>query len=185
MKPITFYHPAVQCACMFLGEFLCIIPYLCQQWKHWSENKHPVLPEVPAPNQGPQLAYMHSSSATEPLLRSRLPQGLGMSLPLVSTGQFAPSRGNGFTEPESLNRTGEDSTTSVFVLALPTLLDATSSLLMNVAIFYTSASTFQMLRGLVVFWAGVTPLILTACGLLAHNFTRFFACKRLRMDSFP
>ena len=28
-KPLTFSHPAFQSACMFLGEFACLLPYFC------------------------------------------------------------------------------------------------------------------------------------------------------------
>ncbi len=31
--PITFKHPAVQSACMFLGECLCLIPYFFVRWR--------------------------------------------------------------------------------------------------------------------------------------------------------
>ena len=34
-KLLMFSHPAFQSACMFLGEFLCLIPFLCSMWaKH-------------------------------------------------------------------------------------------------------------------------------------------------------
>ena len=145
-KPITFYHPAVQCACMFLGEFLCIIPFLFQQWQLWSKKTVSA-----AANQGP-LLYTHGSSSTEPLLRSRLPPSVGMPAAL-SPGHFPPRADATFREGAS-TRTGEELSQSVFVLAVPTLCDATASLLLNVGLFYTSASIFQMLRGLVVFFAG-------------------------------
>lgn len=147
-KPITFYHPAVQCACMFLGEFLCIIPFLFQQWKVWSK-KH----AAAAANQGSQLLHAHNSSSTEPLLRSRQPSSLGMPAAL-SPGHFPVCRDSRFPEAASTTRTGEELSQSVFVLAVPTLCDATASLLLNVGLFYTSASIFQILRGLVVFFAG-------------------------------
>lgn len=31
--PITFKHPAVQSACMFFGESLCLIPYFYMRWR--------------------------------------------------------------------------------------------------------------------------------------------------------
>lgn len=154
MQPITFYHPAVQCACMFLGEFLCIFPFLWQQWSQWSKKQAVASAAAQAINQGPPLDFVHGSAVTDPLLRSRLPQGLGLSPPLASRGQFPPSRESSFQEPGT-SRAGEDFSQSVFVLALPTLCDATSSILLNVGLFYTDASIFQMLRGLVVFFAGV------------------------------
>lgn len=30
--PLTFKHPAVQSACMFAGEFLCLLLYVAMQW---------------------------------------------------------------------------------------------------------------------------------------------------------
>lgn len=30
---ITFKHPAVQSACMFFGECLCLIPYFFMRWR--------------------------------------------------------------------------------------------------------------------------------------------------------
>lgn len=32
-RPLTFKHPAVQSACMFAGEFLCLLLYLLMQWR--------------------------------------------------------------------------------------------------------------------------------------------------------
>jgi hypothetical protein len=32
-QPITFNHPAVQSACMFFGESLCLIPYFYMRWR--------------------------------------------------------------------------------------------------------------------------------------------------------
>lgn len=169
-KPITFYHPAVQCACMFLGEFLCIIPYVWQQlWQKWKKKP---LAEARSPSPSPPLVYMQASAATEPLLRSRLPQGLGYSPQLGSRGQGPPST---FSELGNTPRTGEDVSQSVFVLALPTLCDATSSLLMNVGLFFTSASIFQMLRGLVVFWAGM-PLPPSTLRCFAQSDNRCYQC---------
>jgi hypothetical protein len=155
-EPITFYHPAVQCACMFLGEFLCIIPFLWQQWK--LARKQAASSAAHTRTQRQRLIYTHATSATDPLLGPRHPQGIDMSPPrLVPTAQLG-SRGSMFSS-HATERTGlEDVSHSVFVLAVPTLCDATSSLLMNVGLFYTSASIFQMLRGLVVFWAGAHRL---------------------------
>jgi hypothetical protein len=31
--PLTFKHPAVQSACMFFGESLCLIPYFYMRWR--------------------------------------------------------------------------------------------------------------------------------------------------------
>eukprot|EP00882_Tetradesmus_deserticola_P026037 GHRQ01028645.1.p2 GENE.GHRQ01028645.1~~GHRQ01028645.1.p2 ORF type:complete len:107 (+),score=38.78 GHRQ01028645.1:668-988(+) len=31
--PLTFKHPAVQSACMFFGESLCLIPYFVMRWR--------------------------------------------------------------------------------------------------------------------------------------------------------
>lgn len=30
--PLTFKHPAVQSACMFLGELLCLVPHFMHMW---------------------------------------------------------------------------------------------------------------------------------------------------------
>lgn len=32
--PVTFQHPAIQSAFMFLGEFLCLFPYLIISWRN-------------------------------------------------------------------------------------------------------------------------------------------------------
>jgi hypothetical protein len=32
-SPLTFKHPAVQSACMFFGESLCLIPYFYMRWR--------------------------------------------------------------------------------------------------------------------------------------------------------
>jgi hypothetical protein len=146
-KPITFYHPAVQCACMFLGEFLCIIPYLYQQWKQWSQK-----PSRQPPPGRSAMSFIRGSSVSEPLLSTQhAPSPLDQPRAPHSTARAHGN--NGFP----VERTAGDVSQSVFVLAVPTLCDATSSLLMSVGLFYTSASIFQMLRGLVVFFAGALP----------------------------
>lgn len=32
-EPLMFRHPAVQSACMFMGETLCLIPYFYMRWR--------------------------------------------------------------------------------------------------------------------------------------------------------
>lgn len=39
-KLLTFSHPAFQSACMFLGEFLCLIPFLCSLWAKQRQKGH-------------------------------------------------------------------------------------------------------------------------------------------------
>lgn len=139
--PIAFYHPAVQSAFMFLGEFLCIIPYLLQRWRAWSEKPRDLV-ETPS-----QYYY----EASEPLLHASQVSHMDRRPTSTSGTGFGPlygDRGN-----------TDDVSDSVFMLALPTLCDAASTTLMNIGLYYTSASTFQMLRGLVVFFAGVSCMI--------------------------
>lgn len=155
--PVAFYHPAVQSACMFLGEFLCIIPYLLQRWRTWSGKQR----------QEDETTHGSYYDATEPLLhgghvsqRDRRSMSPTDHVPYYSEG-----------------RDSADISDSVFMLALPTLCDAASTTLMNIGLYYTSASTFQMLRGLVVFFAGVTSVVLRTCA----KHLSFVAC----MQRFP
>lgn len=144
--PIAFYHPAFQSACMFLGEFLCIIPYLLQRWRLWSEKKRQV-------SETPFDGYYESS---EPLLHGTpvAPRQHMASTSRTSPGPMFRGEGDG----------SNDISYSVFMLALPTLCDAASTTLMNIGLYYTSASTFQMLRGFVVFFAGTRrPCPLPRC----------------------
>lgn len=134
--PVAFYHPAFQSTCMFLGEFLCIIPYLMQRWRTWSEKQRQV-------DQTPFESYYESA---EPLLHG----AQVTPAPHMATPQRASSGPPLYGEDGN----NDDMCDSVFLLALPTLCDAASTTLMNIGLYYTSASTFQMLRGLVVLFAG-------------------------------
>eukprot|EP00892_Ulva_mutabilis_P004515 jgi/Ulvmu1/2435/UM134_0016.1 len=149
--PLAFYHPAVQSACMFLGEFLCIIPYLIQRWRAWSGKRR----------QEAETANGSNHEASEPLLQ--VAHASHRDHPSASSFSYAsvPAYGEGGG--------GDDISDSVFMLALPTLCDAASTTLMNVGLYYTSASTFQMLRGLVVFFAGLFTILILKRRLYVHH----------------
>ena len=158
--PITFYHPAVQSSCMFLGEFLCLVPYLLQQWHRARRRRQrrrrssatgngdgqSTTASLASPSAGAASASLHhflvrpqsypSFTVHQPLLEPS-------PRPQISSAPSAP-------QTTKVREGGK----AIFVLALPTLCDATSTILMNVGLYYTWASVFQMLRGTVVFFAG-------------------------------
>jgi hypothetical protein len=138
-KPVTFYHPAVQSAVMFLGEFLCLFPYLMYRWRAHSSQEQWQSGTATAVTQRAQHRPVYVYDATraiyDPVQEPLLPH------PLPDSAQ----QGNG-----KLGDIGA----APFVFALPTLCDAASTTLMNIGLYYTSASVYQMLRGTVVFFAG-------------------------------
>lgn len=121
--PVTYYHPVVQSAFMFLGEFMCLLPYAWSVWRSRRASK--------------RLAATSADGRLleEPLLLAGASEGAAAGAPALPGGANA-------------------SVTKVFAFALPTLCDALTTTLMNVGLYYTSASVFQMLRGTVVFFAG-------------------------------
>ncbi len=44
--PLTFRHPAVQSACMFAGEFLCLLLYVAMQWRKKAAAPDPMHGEL-------------------------------------------------------------------------------------------------------------------------------------------
>jgi drug/metabolite transporter (DMT)-like permease len=115
-KPRYFQHPAVQSACMFLGESLCLIPYFYLRWRR-QKRKRLDPAYVPRPH--------HEK-------RSRRIQ-------------------------------------RIMAFAVPTLADACGTTLMNVGLFFTYASTYQMLRGTLVLFAGMFTVIILRRQLHSHH----------------
>ncbi|KAF8058115.1 SLC35F6 [Scenedesmus sp. PABB004] len=114
--PLTFKHPAVQSACMFFGEALCLIPYFILRWRRRKAKRR-------------DPAYV-------PMAR----------------------------EEKRSRRLAR-----VLAFAVPTLCDATGTTLMNVGLIYTYASTYQMLRGTLVLFAGLFTVTLLRRRLYIHN----------------
>lgn len=104
-QPVRFKHPAFQTAAMFLGETLCLVPFMLRRWyKAW--------------------------------------KGSGQ----VGAEEAATRR-------HQLRR-------SFWVFSLPAMCDAAASTLLNLGLFYTYASVFQMLRGTLVIFAGLLTIVL-------------------------
>lgn len=57
----------------------------------------------------------------------------------------------------------------IAAFALPALCDAAATTLLNVGLYYTYASTFQMLRGTLVLWAGLLTIVVLHRRLHIHN----------------
>ena len=184
--PITFYHPAVQSTFMFLGEFLCLVPYLLQQWhRHRRRQQRERRTSATGTDQQPVLSDASGRAPPPPPQRARsepqrLPPrphsspGFAVHMPLLESPSPRPGSRTGLHSGSSAN--AREASRAVFVLALPTLCDAASTMLMNVGLYYTSASVFQMLRGTVVLFAGVLVCINACCPLTA-SCGRKLACN--------
>eukprot|EP00775_Hariotina_reticulata_P005318 gene5318-5553_t len=115
-QPITFNHPAVQSACMFFGESLCLIPYFYMRWRRQrAKRRDPAYTPLPIEEK-----------------RSR---------------RFA----------------------RIMAFAVPTMCDATATTAMNLGLYYTYASTYQMLRGTLVLFAGMFTILILRRQLFVHN----------------
>eukprot|EP00798_Chlamydomonas_sp_ICE-L_P026425 gene26425-17525_t len=57
----------------------------------------------------------------------------------------------------------------VVAFALPAMCDAVATTLLNIGLYYTNSSTFQMLRGCLVLWAGLFTLIVVRRPLYIHH----------------
>ncbi|KAK9801947.1 hypothetical protein WJX73_008800 [Symbiochloris irregularis] len=111
-QPITFQHPVIQSAFMFLGEFLCLIPYFIITWRKQAVR-------------GTQSAFDKQSSS------QRVKAFLSFGLPAIC--------------------------------------DAGATTMLNVGLFYTFASVFQMLRGTLVVFAGFLTIIILKRRLHSHH----------------
>lgn len=115
---LTFRHPAVQSAFMFLGEMLCLIPYFYLRYKKKESRARS------------GTAYVSTLSAEEKQTRN---------------------------------------TNRIFAFAVPALCDACGTTLMNVGLYFTYASAFQMLRGTLVLFAGTFTVIILRRSLYSHH----------------
>lgn len=113
-KPMLFKHPAVQTACMFAGEALCLIPYFIGQWMRGKRSS--------------SISLEGDSGSKAALLRK-----------------------------------------TAVAFSLPALCDAAATTLLNLGLYYTYASVFQMLRGTLVVFAGVLTILLLKRRLHSHN----------------
>jgi drug/metabolite transporter (DMT)-like permease len=147
-EPITFHHPAVQSTFMFLGEFLCIVPYFLQRWRRVQMLQAPATPPT------------HYPSSSRSQIADRRSQ---LGEPLLPPGNANSGGGDG------QNKWTREKSRSVFVLAIPTLCDTTSTMMMNIGLYYTSASVFQMLRGTVLFFAGASHSLFCVWSLDLSN----------------
>ena len=114
---VYFQHPVVQSGMMFLGEMLCLIPYVisfCAQ--RWAE---------------------HPTNAA----------------------------GGGISE----RRRSAHSLRAVLAFSIPAACDACGTTLLNIGLFFTYASAFQMLRGTLVFFCGILTIIILRRRLHVHH----------------
>lgn len=107
---------------MFLGEFLCLIPYAIAVW--YKRNRRKQYSE--------RQQALSTTDLTEPFLSEPVEQ---------------------HPQQDHLE-TADQTVKKIFAFAIPTLCDALTTTLMNVGLYYTSASVYQMLRGSLVFFAG-------------------------------
>lgn len=113
-RPVTFRHPAVQTALMFLGESLCLLPYF------FYESMRP-------------LTNVDGDSSTAEI-----------------------SKWNMFRK-------------TALSFVFPALCDAGATTLLNLGLYYTYASVFQMLRGTLVCFAGGLTIVVLRRKLHNHN----------------
>eukprot|EP00884_Botryococcus_braunii_P021063 jgi/Botrbrau1/7640/Bobra.0159s0086.1 len=114
-EKVFFQHPAAQSAFMFLGEFLCLIPFLLSFWSNRRSGK-----------------------------------------PSELAGSFHAET------PVHMMKT-------FLSFSLPAICDAGATTLLNIGLFYTYASTFQMLRGTLVVFAGFLTIIILKRQLHTHH----------------
>mmetsp|Transcript_15856 Transcript_15856/g.34383 ORF Transcript_15856/g.34383 Transcript_15856/m.34383 type:complete len:513 (-) Transcript_15856:246-1784(-) len=67
------------------------------------------------------------------------------------------------------NKSWWDRNASYFVFAIPALCDATATTMLNLGLIYTQASVFQMLRGTLVFFAGLLTIVVLKRKLHSYN----------------
>ncbi|KAL6776941.1 hypothetical protein ACKKBF_B19575 [Auxenochlorella protothecoides x Auxenochlorella symbiontica] len=108
--PITFRHPALQTACMFAGEALCLIPHFIWRWSR-----------------------------------------RGVRTPTDRAASDARHRA------------------AAWAFGLPALCDAGGTTMLNLGLYYTSASACQMLRGTLVVFAGLLTITVLKRKLYAHH----------------
>lgn len=113
-NPVHFQHPAVQSACMFFGELLCLVPYAYLRWRKRSLR-------------------IKAGAAGRPLVAKAF----------------------------KFNR--------MLAFAIPALCDACATTLLNIGLFYTYASTYQMLRGTLVLFAGMFTILILRKRLHLHH----------------
>eukprot|EP00891_Asterochloris_glomerata_P001144 jgi/Astpho2/1144/Aster-07690 len=125
-EKITFNHPAVQSSFMFLGEFMCLVPYFILRWRKQLRKKR--------------------ERAAMPAAVHRL-------------------GGQDFAKRKPYTHTWK----TACAFALPAVCDAAATTLLNLGLYYTDASVFQMLRGTLVLWAGLLTVVILKRRLHIHH----------------
>lgn len=103
-----------------------------------------------------QTAFMFAGEAL-----CLIPFFIGQLLRKRSTAGPAAAQG---AEPH------RDSLRTALMFALPAMCDAGATTLLNLGLFYTYASVFQMLRGTLVVFAAVLTVVLLKRRLRSHNY---------------
>ena len=138
--PIRFRHPVVQTTTMFLGEALCLLPFLLGLFhRRWINH------------QKKRNDSRYRSSHEPPFSES--------SSPLLPRNRDWRQETQEGSDAQHTSK-GEVSKIGKVALAfsLPALCDAMATTLLNLGLFYTYASVYQMLRGTLVIFAGLLTI---------------------------
>ncbi|MEW5314032.1 MAG: hypothetical protein WDW38_005560 [Sanguina aurantia] len=138
--PLTYFHPALQCACMFLGEMLCLIPYLLSEWRH---RRNAAAAGMASANNS-----VHGGGSYSKLL-----------LTASDRRRVALAKKSRSWHVRRL-----------CIFALPACCDAIASTLLNVGLYYTFTSVYQMLRGTLVLFAGFFTVTILRRRLYIHHY---------------
>jgi len=75
------------------------------------------------------------------------------------------------TEPHQLAESDRNVKKASFLFIIPALCDTLATTLLNLGLFYTYASAFQMLRGTMVIFAGFFTVVILKRSLFSHQWT--------------
>ena len=141
----NFYHPWFVTFNMFIGEFLCLIPYYINEY--WTKLSSPN-PNTTAPN-------TDRSSVAE------IGNEVGENISLHSSRNLI--------EPSNKPASSEKPDINIFLIIIPTLCDMCSSTMLYLGLTMMASSVYQMLRGSSIVFIALFSYLVLKSKIYKHN----------------
>ncbi|KAL0476996.1 hypothetical protein AKO1_006358 [Acrasis kona] len=156
--PSPFEHPFFQTACMFVGEFACLFIYLLTTTALFKSCSAAIqskfvkkVPETEVLDVVTTTTYVGDAAVSETTVHKT-----DERMSLLLKEQETKEKQARYTNP--------------LLFAIPSVCDLLGTTLMNVGLFYTDASVYQMLRGILVVFNAILAIIFLKQKLYPHHF---------------
>jgi len=157
--PTAFEHPFFQTACMFVGEFACLFVYILTTTALFKSCTAAISSKMSS--QPATTTQVLDVKTTTTYVNDTVIQETEVSKPEESIALL-------LKDEESREKAARY--TNPLLFAIPSICDLLGTTLMNVGLFYTDASVYQMLRGILVVFNAILAIIFLKQKLYPHHF---------------